>query len=640
MRARYGRWDGTQDDPLGDPLDLGEVLDELGDDLLMGAGGDVALQRLLQRGLRGQIGLEQLRQRLEAARRRFLEGTNLSGPLQEVRERLDRIEELERAELARRDDEDARFAELTLDALPRDPGGAIRELREYPFASEEAATEFDALLGDLRQQILDAQFRDLSSAMRDVSAEELAAITDMVADLNAMLAARARGEEPDFDAFMARHGRFFPEDPRDLDELLEVLARRMAAMSQFLASLSAEQRAELDALSRAVLDDLDLQFQMAQLQANLRAALPGLPWDQAVPDGWADQSMPLSGAIDAVERLAEFDELREALAGDYAGASIDDVDEASLRRALGDDAVRDLRRLKRIERMLEESGLFQREGGELALTPRGARKLGERALVRLLERIERRVEPRATGPDAEATGQTRPWRFGDREPLAVRRTVHNAVLRRAGEGAGGARVTLRPDDFEVEEQEVRPRTATALLLDLSFSMPIKGHFVPAKRMALALHALIEGRYRQDSLHLIGFSDYARQLQPADLAAAGFERVYGTNMQHAFLLARRVLADDPRPIKQVIMVTDGEPTAHLVGDVAEFNWPPIPATIEATLREAMRLARAGIRLHVFLLEDDPGLVGFADRLASSTGGEVVQMRGEAMGRRILHDYLDT
>jgi uncharacterized protein with von Willebrand factor type A (vWA) domain len=381
---------------------------------------------------------------------------------------------------------------------------------------------------------------------------------------------------------------------------------------------------------------------MAQLQANLRAALPSLPWDQGVPEGWSDQPMPLSGAIDAVERLAEFDELRDALSGEYAGASIDDIDEGSLRRALGDDAVRDLRRLKRIERMLEESGLFQREGGELALTPRGARKLGERALVRLLDRIERRVEPRATGPDAEATGQTRPWRFGDREPLAVRRTVHNAVLRRAGEGsagAEGAKVRLRPDDFEVEEQEVRPRTATALLLDLSFSMPIKGHFVPAKRMALALHALIEGRYRQDSLHLIGFSDYARRLQPADLAAAGFERVYGTNMQHAFLLARRVLAKDPRPIKQVIMVTDGEPTAHLVGDVAEFNWPPIPATIRATLREAMRLAQAGIRLNVFLLEDDPGLIGFADRLAALTGGEVFQMRGEAMGRRILHDYLD-
>ncbi len=339
-----------------------------------------------------------------------------------------------------------------------------------------------------------------------------------------------------------------------------------------------------------------------------------------------------------MERLAELDELEESLAGEYAGATLDDVDEDALRRSLGQDAVRDVRRLRRIERELEEAGVLQARDGELVLTPRGARLLGEKALTALLERVRRHPVHHRHGADPEPTGQTRPWTFGATEPLAVQRTLSNAVMRRAGDGVPSDRpFRLHPDDLEVVEQEVRPATATALLLDLSFSMPLQGHFVPAKRMALALHALIEGKHRADSLYLVGFSDYARRLQPADLARAGFERVYGTNMQHAFLLARRLLADDPREVKQVIMVTDGEPTAHLVGDDAVFNWPPVPETLEATLREAMRLARTGISLNVFLLEDAPGLVAFAERLAQLTGGQVFQMSAEQVGRTVLHDY---
>jgi uncharacterized protein with von Willebrand factor type A (vWA) domain len=285
--------------------------------------------------------------------------------------------------------------------------------------------------------------------------------------------------------------------------------------------------------------------------------------------------------------------------------------------------------------------VLQARDGELVLTPRGARLLGEKALTALLDRVRRQPADHRPGADPEPTGQTRPWHFGATEPLAVQRTLSNAVMRRAGERAGPGRTEepfrLRPDDLEVVEQEVRPATATALLLDLSFSMPLQGHFVPAKRMALALHALIEGKHRADSLYLVGFSDYARRLQPADLARAGFERVYGTNMQHAFLLARRLLADDPREVKQVIMVTDGEPTAHLVGDEAIFNWPPVPETLETTLREAMRLARMGIALNIFLLEDAPGLVAFAERLARTTGGQVFRMSAEEVGRTVLHGY---
>jgi uncharacterized protein with von Willebrand factor type A (vWA) domain len=199
-------------------------------------------------------------------------------------------------------------------------------------------------------------------------------------------------------------------------------------------------------------------------------------------------------------------------------------------------------------------------------------------------------------------------------------------------------VKLAPGDFEVVETESRPRTATALLLDLSFSMPLRGHWIPAKRMALALHALIVGKYPQDSLYLVGFSDYARRMEASDLASVGWEDVHGTNMEHAFMLAGRVLAEDPRSIKQVIMVTDGEPTAHLADGYALFNWPPIPETIEKTLRQAMRLARSNISINVFMLDTSPGLEEFMARLSSITGGEIFKADSAEIGQTVIGSYL--
>ena len=638
MRSRYTRWDGTQD-PLGERIDVGDLLDRLGDDMLSGAGGRAALSRLREQGWRGQAGLGELRDRVDRLRGELADELDLDGPFREIAEELDAIVELERDTLAGRDDPDARFAEAMLDALPHDPAGRLRELQPHDFASEPAQQRFDELVDRLRRDVLDTYLRDLSGAVDSMGPEQVQAMAAMLADLNAMLEARARGEEPEFDAFMAAHGHLFPEQPQDLDELLEVLARRAMAMQQLLQAMSPEQRRQMAELARSVLDDPDLALQLSQLQGNLAEAMAGMDLS-GIADApqQGDATGPFSAMVDGMERLAELEELERSLGGDYAGASLEDVDEEALRRSLGQDAVRDVRRLRQVERELEQAGVLQARDGELVMTPRGARLLGEKALTALLDRVRRQPADHRPGADPEPTGQTRPWQFGATEPLAVQRTLSNAVMRRAGQGIGpDTPFRLVPDDLEVVEQEVRPATATALLLDLSFSMPLQGHFVPAKRMALALHALIEGKHRADSLHLVGFSDYARRLQPADLARAGFERVYGTNMQHAFLLARRLLADDPREVKQVIMVTDGEPTAHLVGDQAVFNWPPVPETLETTLREAMRLARMGISLNIFLLEDAPGLVAFAERLVQLTGGQVVRMSAEEAGRTVLHDY---
>ncbi|MDQ3766042.1 MAG: hypothetical protein M3346_01690 [Actinomycetota bacterium] len=638
-RFRYLRWDGDQD-PFGFDIDVGEVLDAMSDDVFEGSGAGEALRRLQEHGLQGRFGgLEDLGRRLQETRRRATEGLDLSGPLEDVRTRLDEILGIERLELARLDHEDARFQEAVLDALPQHPTGAIRALAAYRWASSDAEARFRDLVEGLRREVLDAHFNQLSGALENMAPESLERVKDMLADLNDLLDKRIRGEEYDFDAFMERHGKLFPEEPRSLDELLEAMARRAAAMSRLMTSLSPGQRQELAELASAVLADLDLAWQVDRLDGQLRELMPELPWDQDA-SGSGDGAMPMSAAVDAIERMGDLEDLDAAVRGDYAGATLDDIDEDKLRRALGDDAVTDLRRLKAIERALERAGLVNRSRGRLELTARGARLLGERSLTKVLERVRREPTHRARGGQAEVTGATRPWVFGDSDPISVERTVYNAVTRAGpiGWGSPGGTVEMSAEDFEVVETEARPRTATALLLDLSFSMPLGGHWVPAKRMALAMNALIEGKYPQDSLYLIGFSDYARQLKPPDLAVAGWEHVHGTNMQHAFILARRLLADDPRGVKQVIMVTDGEPTAHLDGEDVFFNWPPVGVTIEKTLREAARLARMGISINVFMLEQSPGLVGFMNRLARLTGGLVFPARSSDIGHVIVRDYV--
>jgi len=632
MKSRYSKWDNTQR-PLDDEVDVAQVLDEMSEELLSGYGGHWSLRELHRRGTQGRSGLDSMLGRLRRTRREWAERTNLAGPLQQVREELDNIIGLERAELADKESDEAQLMQVQLDSLPRHPAGALRELQNYNFSSSEAKARYDALVDQLRQEVLDSYFKSLMGSMQSVTPEDVARIKDMMAELNEMIAARDRGDDVDFDGFMSRYGDMFPENPTNLDELLEILARRMAAMSRLMASLSPQQRAELQELTESVLSDLDLAWEMDQLNQNMRELMPHLPWDEVSPN-MGDQEMPMSEAVDAIERVSEMEELEQTMSGDYAGATLEDIDEDQLRRALDEDAVEDLQWLKKIESALEEAGVVNRTKGRLELTARGARMIGERSLTRVLDRIRREPSHRTRGGQAEPTGQTKPWTFGDSDPISVERTVYNAVLR----SGPGHVVKLMPDDFEVVETESRPRTATALLLDLSFSMPLRGHWIPAKRMALALNALIVGKYPQDSLYLVGFSDYARRMEASDLATVGWEDVHGTNMEHAFMLAGRVLAEDPRSIKQVIMVTDGEPTAHLDDGYALFNWPPIPETIEKTLRQAMRLARSNISINVFMLDTSPGLEEFMARLSSITGGEIFRADSAEIGQTVIGSYL--
>jgi uncharacterized protein with von Willebrand factor type A (vWA) domain len=439
---------------------------------------------------------------------------------------------------------------------------------------------------------------------------------------------------------MDAYGDFFPENPQNLEELVDLLARRAAAAQRMLASLSPEQRDELANLMAAAMEDMGLAHEMSRLGESLRSRRPDLDWSRRERMR-GDEPLGLGDATTALEELADLDALESALSQDYPGASLDDVDDEAVERALGRQAVDDVAALRRIERELERQGYLTRNGGRLELTPRAVRRIGATALRRVFDTIEARGRGDHDTPDAgaagELTGSSREWRFGDEQPLDVVRTVRNAILR-AGPTSGGP-VRLAVEDFEVQETEKRASAAVALLVDLSYSMALRGTWGPAKATALALHSLVSTKYPQDAIEVIGFSNYARRLHATDLAGLSWDMVQGTNLQHALILAGRHLAKHPDSEHVVMVVTDGEPTAHLLPNGrAEFCWPPLAQTLEMTMAEVEKITRRGATINVFMLDDDPQLVRFVEAVARRNGGRVFSPSVDRLGEFVVSDYI--
>jgi len=639
MEYRYGSWRGGPD-PLASPFDAGRAVDRLADEVLSGERPADALARLLRRGLPGTRGLDDLLRRVRERRR--LSAGRLDGTLREVRELLEQALEAERAALAADPAPGARLAEDELDRLPPDTAGAVRELADHRWRSPEAEAAYEQIRQLLRREVLDAQFRGLKQALADP--ERTSRIRDMLADLNAMLAADERGEDTRaaFGRFMERHGDLFPERPRNLEELVDALARRAAAASRLLASLSEEQRRELAELAAAAMADMGLAFELDRLVQALRQRRPDLSWDRAAAPQGRGRPLGLGDATTALEELADLEALESSLAQDYPGASLEDVDLEALQRTLGRAAVDDVEALRRLERELTEQGWLVREEGELRLTPKAIRRIGAAALRRIFRSLADARgrgdhEQPAAGVLGEPTGTSRPWRFGDEQPLDVVATVRNAVRRRRP--AGGGRVALTAEDFEVVETERRAAAAVSLLVDLSYSMVLREAWGAAKATALALHSLVSTRYPRDALQVVGFSSLARELRPGDLAVLGPDMVQGTNLQHALMLAGRHLQRHPEAEPVVLVITDGEPTAHLTaGGQPWFDWPPLPETIELTLAEVLRLTRRGATINVFMLDDEPRLVRFVQALARLNGGRVFAPSSDRLGDYVVSDYL--
>jgi uncharacterized protein with von Willebrand factor type A (vWA) domain len=645
---RYGRY-VYGPDPLADAYDVRGAVDEMGDAILEGANPADALRDMLRRGTEDRRGLDDMLRRVRERQREIRSSGRLDGTLEQARALLDTAVGQERAELFPDPSDEARMREADLDTLPNDTAQAIQRLADYDWRSAAARETFERLRELLRNEVLDSQFRGMRQALQSPDPQAMQRIKDMLADLNSMLSADSRGEhtQDDFDQFMEQYGDLFPDNPRNLEELVDSLATRMAAAERLLRSLSPEQRAELAELMANALQDAGLANEMAQLADALRSRRPDL--DQGGNSGAVQMSgeepLGLGDATSALAELADLGELENTLAQDYPGASMDDIDEEAVRRAFGRQAVDDIEALRRIERELERQGYLTRNGGRLELTPKAVRRLGDTALRRIFADMSfggrsGDHDERDAGQAGELTGTTRPWEFGDEQPLDVPATVRNAIMHGGGQEKGG-RIRLSAQDFEVAETERRTSAVVSLLVDLSYSMQLRGTWGAAKQTALALHSLLRTKYPQDAVQVVGFSNYARELRETDLAELGWDMVQGTNLHHALMLAGRHIDRHPDQEPVVLIVTDGEPTAHLQRDGRSwFDWPPSPETLEVTLAEVDKMTRRHAALNIFMLADDVRLSAFVDNVAKRNGGRVLQAAPERLGEYVIRDFLRT
>lgn len=657
----YGVWDGTQHVLDVDPEAL---LDAMSDDLL--EEGDLwrALQRLFRQGAQspdGQRmpGLQDLLQQLRQQRQQQLQRSNLNDTLKDIRDKLDQVRTTEREGIDRKvgdGRERSQRGEIPeqlqktmermadehrrqLDDLPPDVPGQIQGLQSYDFMDPNARQQFQELMEQLRQQIMQQQFQGMQQALQSMTPDDLRAVKDMLHDLNALLDQKARGDEPNFSEFMDRWGQFFP-GVNSLEELIEQLQQRQAQLQSMLDSMSGEQRRELMQLMQSLVQDPGMRNELAMLAANLEELRPMDDLRRRYPFR-GDDALNFEQAMQVMQDLQEMDRLERQMRQAIDTADPEAIDRDMLARQLGEEARDQLDQLENITRMLEEAGLVERRGDSFELTPRAIRKIGQKALRDIFQHLSRdrfgNHEADQRGQGGDRGDDTKPYEFGDPFLLDLRSTLQNSLVR----NGAGTPVLLQPADFEVYRTEQMNQASTVLLLDLSRSMIYRGCFLAAKKVALALHSLIKSQFPRDNLYLVTFSLYARQIQPHQLTALRWsEWEYGTNLQDGLMHARKLLARHKGGTRQIIVITDGEPTAYWEPghSTPVFSYPPTPRTLQQTLLEVARCTRDGLRINTFMLERSYGLMRFVDDITRINRGRAFFADPERLGDYILVDYL--
>lgn len=650
----YSAWDGTQ---TGFDISAEDLLAELGDDLLYDGDVNSALRRMMQSGFNidGERiqGLQETLDRIRQERQERLENYDLGGVYEEVANELRSVIDKERGSLddlleEARKSGDERREEITqetvtnrnlqLDMIPPDLAGQVRELQQYDFTSAEARQQFEDLMDKLREQLMQQYVDQMSDEVQNMQSEDMQRLKDMISSLNEMLEQRANGQEPDFNKFMEEFGDFFPENPTTLDELLEIMAQRMAAAQSMMNSMTPQQQQQLQELSDQLLEDMDLQWQMNQLAQNLQEAFPDFGWDQSYEFSGNDP-MAMAEAQQIFEELGDLDALERMLSSVTNPSSLAEVDIERVRELLDDQSAMSLEKIAEAAQQLEDAGYIDAKEGRYELTPKAIRKIGQQALADLFRKLntdrmgKHHLERQGIGHERDYS--TKPYEFGDSFNLDIQRTVRNAI-RRTG---GGTPVDLLPEDFEIERTESLVRSSTVLMLDLSNSMMWTGRLLPAKKVAMALHSLITMQFPRDYIGIVGFNIVAREIEPQHLPEVSTGYMQGTNMQHAFLLSRQMLAKQTGT-KQIIMVTDGEPTAHIDrSGNPYFDYPPTRETVEKTLKEVMACTRDGIRINTFMLDPEPALSRFIERITEMNGGRAFFTNRDNLGDYLLVDFVE-
>ncbi len=722
FRNRYGysRWDGTQ---RIEGLDADDILNALSDDYLENGNLQQALRRLMQEGVRTDdgrrtMGLRELLERLRNQRNQQLSRYNMaSGVMDDLRQKLEEIKQLERQGIQRRLDEHgqppsqqgqqpgeqdnqagqqnqqgqqsrgqqqsgqsgqqgqmgqsgqgqqgqqgeaggsgddlspeqkrkmlemiAKRKQEYLDQLPKDIPGQIKSLSEYDFMDDEAREKFQELLSSLQQQMMQQFFQGMQQSLQNMSPEDMARLKQMIRELNQMLRDRQEGREPDFDSFMQKYGDYFP-GVNSLDDLIEQMQMQAAAMQGILENLSPEQRQELEQLMEQLLGDDRIRFDLAELAQNLEALAPMEDIRTRFPFR-GDETLPLNEAMRMMSQLQQMEGLEEQIRDARRMDNLDAIDSEKVRQLLGTDEYQSVEQLKELIKMLEEAGYIQKKGNRWELTARGIRKIGQKALQDIFNKLKRDGFGRHISPfrgvGGERTDESKPYQFGDPFLLDLEGTLMNALHRRGT----GTPVDLQKDDFEVYRTEFTTQSSTVLMIDMSMSMIYNGCQPAAKKVAVALESLIRSQFPRDNLYIVGFSFVAREYKPDELVEmSSYDHSTGTNMAHGLMLARQLLARHKGVNKQIIMITDGGPTVWYEEDLGgwQFAYPPNPFAEKQALLEAQRCTREGITINTFMLEDDRWMVAFVNQMAQINHGRTFYADKYNLGEYLLVDYLNS
>ena len=658
MPVRYGFRRFSEDDDFND-LDVEELLAHLADDFMESGDLDDAMDRLLREGYTSEDGervegLRDLLDRTRKKRRELEQQGDPDGEMQRYREWLEDIEAMESSELAElladaEASSDERRQEVTRDLVDQKKmqrelmsdslGDRLGEYQNYEFVSSKAREEFEELMSELQRDVLDTYFQNSKEFMGRPDPEALARTREMMDALSTMIEQDRRGEEldPTFQDFMEKFGDFFP-GAESLEDVVRAMAERAAAAEAMFNSLSAEQQGELRALFDEMMQNMELNFSMNRLISNLRQATPDIDWNRAHRMRGRDGS-PFAQAASVAEQLGQLRGLEDFLGQSHAAQGLPEVDVEAVRRNLGDDAARHVQRLQKALQGLKDQGFIDRQSNRLKLSAKGIRKIGQIALKDLFNQLHdsptvgaHPVATLARGGDREETAK--PWEPGEAFSLHLPKTLKNALLRQGP----GTPIHLHPDDFEVEEYEASRRSSTVFAIDLSLSMAMRGNLVPAKKMVLALTQLIRSKFPRDFVAVVGFGERAQELKIDDVPALTIDYNYGTNLQHALALSRHLLRNE-RGERQIVVVTDGEPTAHLTASGEPFfSWPPVQETLEKTMAEVLRVTKAGITINTFALDIERSQFPFVEQIARVNGGRLFYTDVDDLGIYALDDFV--
>ena len=687
---RYFEWATAS----GGQLSGDQLMDALSDYLTEDGDVSRAMQMLMQRGMSsGEQKMQGLRDMLEQLRKRKqqqLDKYDLNSLLNDIREQLDQLLQQERQTI----EEQLQEAQTTpahgdtlassqetataeqhrefLDHLPNSVPQQIQELRHYDFLNPQAAQAFQELFEELQQRARQSQLNGTQAPSESSGADTAQSQSDMYRDLNQQLQDKLQGRQTDFQQFKDQHPQFPSAQDDTLEELIQQLQQQLQQWRSLLESLSESVRRDLEQLMDTNLD-AELQAQRTELQQ----LLDQLAEKKLTPQRYrfkGREEISIEQAQELMEQLQQLEALEKQLEGVRWDGDPQQVDTENLRDLLGDEAFQSVQNMKDIAKELEAAGYIMKTKDGLQLTPLAMRKIGQKALRDIFSFIKRdrfgEHDTRQRGGAGIPTEDSKTYEFGDPFLLDLSATVFNAVSR---EGTGTP-VSLHIDDFVVRRQEFLSHTSTVILIDMSGSMAWNNCFYAAKKVALALDNLVRSTFPRDTLQIVGFYTAAEEMKPADLPyvkpksfgynASLYSDYYDmlmgyidvqldyrdvvrgrtnvpqgfTNMQQGLRMAEQMLSKRQSPNKQIILITDGQPTAHCEGDRLYLQYPPSQRTITATLQEVKRCTVKGIAINTFMLAKSYYLERFVDQMTKINRGRAFYTTPEQLGEYLVVDYL--